>query len=289
MISRLVAPPLDGAWDTSELADWVELSALTSGQFLSGSLQTALARSDAVVGDPAARAGLVWQEIIDRASLCGRNWPLRLKGNRLKTRGHHPNALWHFFLSFLSLGQGVSNEGRRLFEEGVTDVLAGLVGGRALRLGWPRSRGMPQSLDEAVALYARLSREEKSDQPLLGTDKDFGLDIAAWREFSDRRRGGFLPFIGQCATGKKWYEEGKALELQLDMWNRHVHWAVRPVRFFAVPFVVPPVHWIRASNAGGLVLDRPRLLELAMDAPLQRRRAAAILAYCLNQTLSLAA
>jgi hypothetical protein len=64
-------------------------------------------------------------------------------------------------------------------------------------------------------------------------------------------------------------------EINLEVWHDHIHWAVHPVRVFAVPFVVslPEAKWIRTSREGGLFLDRARLVSLgtrsATDTDLQ--------------------
>jgi hypothetical protein len=279
-VNHLGAPVFSEEFDVSELADWVELTvAVSDHPFLVGTLQTTLAREGSR-GDPAAIAEQVWSELVRRGELCRDSWPLRLVGNRLRRLRLHPNSLLHYYLTSLSLGDDVRSGGRRLFEECVTDLVAGLSGGYALRTGWPRTRGMPASLDEAVASYTALSKEQKiQQQPLPASDKDFGLDVVTWRRFQDGR-GGYLPFIGQCATGKNWYETDKHKELQIGSWTPHVTWAVDPVRFFAVPFVIPPDRWFRTSRDAGLVLDRPRLLELALNSPISRRRAASMYAYC---------
>jgi hypothetical protein len=279
---------MSGGWDVAEMADWVELCASVSPPFLLGTLQSGLARSDELTGDPASVSGQVWEEVLRRSVLCPAAWPLRVRGGRLVAIPGHANTLWHYFLCSISLGVSVTPEGRRLFEHAVAEVMPALTGRRAFRLGWPRSAGMPSGLNEAVDLYVRLSLEDRTGELFVSTDKDFGLDVVSWRQFQDAR-GAFLPFIGQCATGKNWYEEGKADELQLSRWGRYVLWAVKPVRFFAVPFVVLPHQWIRAANSAGLILDRPRLLELALSCPLSRRRRAAIYAYSLLQSLELAA
>jgi hypothetical protein len=275
----LGTPDFSDEHDVAELADWAELASATSSRPLSeGLLQTSLAREGRRDEDPAARATEVWAELVRRSELCSQAWPLRISRSGLISRPGHPNALLHYFLCSLSLGTEVSFAGRRLFEHCVTDVIRALSANNGLRTGSPRSNGLPSALDDAVDLYVRLSSEQKR-APLLQTDKDYGLDVVTWRFFADRR-GGFLQFIGQCATGKDWYEEGKLTELQVRAWEDHVAWAVEPVRFFAVPFVIPPQHWWRAARKAGLLLDRPRLLELALTSPPHRRRRGELMHYC---------
>ena len=94
------------------------------------------------------------------------------------------------------------------------------------------------------------------------------MDIANWVPFNDGR-GGYVHFIGQCATGADW--EDKLTELNPHKWGDHVNWAVPPVRFFATPFVIPTEAFRRSSLDGGLVLDRPRLMELASKTTVSAR------------------
>ena len=118
--------------------------------------------------------------------------------------------------------------------------------------------------------------EEKLKTPPHG-DKDLGLDVVTWMAFSDKR-GAYLHFIGQCATGDDWYS--KLHDLKVDWWKEHVGWAVEPVRFFATPIVVPTTKWRRTCLAAGLVLDRPRLIELFFRFSVRARWIAQIKSYC---------
>jgi len=279
MIDAIEVPDFSSERDISESADWVEMAAARSDRyFTQGSLQGTLSREGPRSDDPAALANEIWAELSRRAGLAGTAWPLRMTGSRLIPLRMHPNSLFHYFLCSLSLGADVTDRGRRLFEHCVAHLVTGISGNYGLRLGSPRSSGLPTSLDAAVSLYSTLSNETKG-APFFTTDKDFGLDVVSWHPFTDDR-GGYLQFIGQCATGKDWYEDGKLTQLQVRDWDDYLPWAVEPVRFFAVPFVVPPVQWRRASRKGGLILDRPRLLELSASLGLSRRILGQMLGYC---------
>lgn len=275
MIYRLNAPPFPEEDRVSILADWVELSVLGEGKQISrGKIQTTLSRES--ISRPEARAGEVWAELQRRAQLSGRAWPLRIDDIRITPGEYNRNLYLYHFLCALSLGYNVDDDGRRLFEYCVTDLIVGISRQFALRLGFPRTMRMPASLDEAVSLYTRLSREVYKD-PIHVVDKDLGLDIVTWIGFRDPR-GGYLHLIGQCATGSDWHS--KMHDLDIKVWKDHVTWAVDPVRFFALPHVVPAENWRRACLKGGLILDRPRLLNLAHVSPLGRPRIGAVLSYC---------
>ena len=64
---------------------------------------------------------------------------------------------------------------------------------------------------------------------------------------------------------------GKLYDINLKTVNRYFQWAVAPVRFFAIPYSATSLsstHWEEACDAGGLILDRLRLLELQRDSPI---------------------
>lgn len=275
MNTGLATPPFPSDDDIPILADWVELATMGGQHPLTrGKLRTTMGRES--VGAADRRTDETWLELTRRAKIQAKGWPLKLDGDTLSVARSDSALIFHYFLCAVSLGQNIDNAGRQLFEHCVSDVTAGLTLNHALRIGFPRTGGMPHSFREAVSLYCRLSGESVVAPP-PGTDNDLGLDVASWRLFSDGR-GGYLHFVGQCATGADWFE--KLGDLDIRVWSDHVNWAVTPVRFFATPFVIPIERWRRSCLKGGLVLDRPRLLELATTSPLRPRRLAAILDYC---------
>ena len=96
---------------------------------------------------------------------------------------------------------------------------------------------------------------------------DLDVDVVAWFPFLDRR-GSYLHLVGQCATGADWKD--KLTELNPHKWGDHLSWAVPPARFFATPLIIRKEEMRRLSKDGGLMLDRPRLIELADRRPLAK-------------------
>lgn len=269
-------PPFPSESKVSLIADWAELTVLSNNGSLSqGRLQQTLTREG--VKDVDTRLQDTWLELERREVLHGPNWPMKLKPNNL-ILSHHSDSvvIFYYFLCALSFGAGITNQARAMFEHCVADVISALTKQNALRLGFPRGPGVPASFPDALTLYTRLSREELVNRP-LPDDKDLGLDIATWLRFSDNR-GGYLHLVGQCATGEDWYS--KLDDLKLHWWTEHIRWSVQPVRFFATPTVIPTDKWRRTCLAAGLVLDRPRLIELSVTSPLKPRRIATIVDYC---------
>jgi hypothetical protein len=227
---------------------------------------------------PDQRSEDTWRELEMRSALCGQNWCLSL-GSVLRPRRSAPkrHLLLHYFCCALSLGESIDQTGRTLFEYCVADVAEAISRTASIRIGFPRGADMPVPLNEAVALYCGRSRELLHANPMPATDKDLGLDVVTWLGFSDGR-GGYLHFLGQCATGADWKE--KLVDLSLPKWRDHMNWAVEPVRFVALPRVVSGQELRRVSLQGGLVIDRPRILELATRRPLSLKRTRQVQDYC---------
>lgn len=269
---KLASPPFPEENDPWLIADWAELWAMTHASPLSmGKLKTTLARESQL---DEAEAVDAWTELERRAKLFSPEWPLTLAQDVLAAKPDGDAVIFNYFMCALAFGYGIENEGRKIFEFCVRDVVRALIGHPALRLGAPRVPYRP--LKDLVIDYCKQSIE-KEGQPPPATDADLGLDIAGWLPFPDGR-GGHVHFIGQCATGQNWVD--KVTELNANKWRDHVQWAVPPVRFFAAPFVIREKDFRRVSQDAGLVLDRPRLLYLMGKAPLLPDTLKAVKDYC---------
>ena len=252
---KLGPPPLPSEPSTGELADWAELIAMKKGSIARGNLATAVSRnggSDRHVAD-------AWNELEARAGLSGTDWTFKVSVTELELRAatlDDTHAL-AAFCAALGLRQNIDNDHRELFEQCVTEIVPSVVPD-SLRLGHPRRPPVDASFREAFREYVVAVDEELKLLP-PSSDNDLGMDVVAWRSFRDRR-GGYIHFIGQCATGADW--EDKLNDLDLEVIKEHVKWAAAPLRFFATPVVVPAQSFRRVSLRAGVVLDRPRLLEL---------------------------
>ena len=254
------SPPLPTSPSTGELADWAELVALERGRIARGKLSTELARS----GGSDLQVADAWTELEERAALSGDQWPFVLSSNALERRfAPSDDDLLPAFFAALGLRENIELAHRELFEQCVTELILAVLPFSA-RLGHQRRPPVPSSFREAFAEYAQRIDERVIQEP-PSSDNDLKMDVVAWRPFSDRR-GGYFNLVGQCATGADWDE--KLDELNLDVIADHLKWAVTPLRFFATPHVVPLQKMRRFSVRGGIILDRPRLLELARAASL---------------------
>ena len=249
-----------------QLADWAELVALDSQvAFKRGDMKSALSREDVADADRLEEAA--WAELGTRSRVCGSVWPFRLKGAVLTPRD--PKRISrHFyrFLAMLGLGEGVTDDDRRLFEEAFAELMAAITGAPGVRVGHPPTAEQATSFADRFADFlddADASNEERGKDP-LPTDKDLGLDAAATRAlFADDRGGATLHFWAQCSTGYNW--DNKLSDLDFEVWRAHFTWTILPVKLMATPLVLTMSEpkWHRIARQGGVVVDRPRLLQLS--------------------------
>jgi hypothetical protein len=243
-----------------EATDWAELVALKRGSVARGKLSTEVSRAggnELLVTD-------AWVELRERAGLSGHDWTFTIDDARLTRSNEDADRnILPAFLAALVLRVNIENHHRALFEQCVTEIVRGILP-ESLRIGHPRRPPVPSSFRVAFKSYVDQVDEAVVSLP-PSTDNDLKMDVLAWRKFGDAR-GGYLHLVGQCATGADWEE--KLNELDLDVIKDHVNWGVDPVRFFATPYVVASQHMRRTTKKAGLVLDRPRLLELERSAKL---------------------
>jgi hypothetical protein len=101
--------------------------------------------------------------------------------------------------------------------------------------------------------------------PRIEHQKDGRLDVVAWKQFPDMRRGRIIVY-GQCATGEDWEE--KAFALRPESWREK--WLTEPflphpLSAFFVPHFVPEPDWKNTILDGGLLFDRFRIAATARE------------------------
>jgi hypothetical protein len=165
----------------------------------------------------------------------------------------------------------------RLFQ-GVSFLSAKLLlGGDGVSFGWPRPDGS-KFLDALHVFANSFGVGEARTQPLSSSshkEKDEGIDIIAWREFSDKRAGKLL-LLGQVASGNDWTQKPvpAAVVRFLDWFVTH------PAKFYIPAIFIPflqnhqfePLKSVayekavldycrRQELSFGLVMDRLRIVE----------------------------
>jgi hypothetical protein len=160
-----------------------------------------------------------------------------------------------------------------------TEAAAEVVGGIAISFGWPRPEGTAfQPALKNVSQRLRLGTPLDT-VPLwsTGREKDSGIDVIAWREFTDGRPGKLI-LLGQVASGNNW--TGKSVKSDTP---RFLSWfSQRPTEHYIPAIFIPfPQHhdctgrrdadfeavareeaWLREQEFG-LVIDRLRVVESA--------------------------
>lgn len=282
-----------------DLADYLELRAFLAAN-RSSSLQDLIADirrtgtseeldqseddGNEAPGDPGSErseacAQDAFEEIGDRLAACGQSdgYPFNLGTRHIQLQGDAEQAAYTFLLLLARFGlrAGPSNSHpERLFEDlcrnAAENYFGGVTaGGNAVHFGFPR-RVLPRAFPHALRelLHALNDGLPNDDAPRMRDQKDAKLDLVAWRDFPDRRRGKLIGY-GQCAVGLSDWRE-KLSELQPDSFNQK--WlreapAVRPTRLFFVPFRIGSDDWYHHSIDGGVLFDRCRIVALVSNLP----------------------
>ncbi len=286
-----------------ELADWLELQAVQSGDRNSSiqDLVRALRRSgttDALVedeeededggyaSDPGsektqAAAEGAFSEVEERRSACVPSpgmsrYPFEVADGYLSLSDGDEQHVYLFLLLLSIFGRDAGPAGVRgddLFDDVCAEALKWYFGGppptTAVVFGFPR-RVLPAGFRAAVDQLCRDIGEGGScrDRPTRKSQKDAKLDIVAWRDFPDGRHGKLIGF-GQCATGANWPDKvTELLPLQFcQKWLRDLP-TVLPIRAFFVPFRIERSRWSDTCIDAGIVFDRCRIAGSLHSPPL---------------------
>lgn len=317
-VTNLLSVPSPDADDSLvALADWVEVKALLAddGNASQEDLTRALEQAHSMDEDDAkALAGDVFKELLDRHDSCvplpgkGKKWeyPFTLNATAsllsLRTR-LGPKTKAGLLYIFLLLTSRADMDAQRklegldptvLFEQLCADILLNFWGGPtdlsgALVFGTARTKTETNKKFQAnighlcAILKEGRGLKAKAKAPGGGDGK---LDIVVWRIFSDGRSGGMVGF-GQCKTGIHWKDHLTKLvprNFCRDFFEQPL--ILDPMRVYMVPHRVDGAAWDSHTGAGGLLLDRCRLVQYGyeiskdvfrncrvwLDAALERQR-----------------
>lgn len=216
----------------------------------------------------------VWSELRRRAKVIGDRYPFAVTPTRVDLQR---DSSVYRFLALLGarllyeLDDRVVSTSKpaRLFESVVATALARLVGGTALRFGWPRRSGdVPSGFKPAVKKLCDLMKEQIGRHRSVSPDaKDQSLDVIAWRSFADSQPSQAV-ILCQCAIGKDWSEK----HIEVDRWHSDViEFANRPQNALAFVVHLPDQKstLVRGTaGVGGILLDRTRIASLVSDSDL---------------------
>jgi len=217
--------PKKNPTDAFQLADWLEIYALISGDHNSsrGDLESALRTASLFEpeGDEAIQRKIleVFHELEARASAAKEAYPFNLLDvGVLKLRAEweeYPAYVFCLCLSYFGVNQTKGSKvfPRRWFEHISRDALTHYLGGESLRFGSPRLRSeIPVGFKDAVNLVCiKMKEGEGFKDGGLPDRRDDAVDIIAWKHFPDQLPGKLIIF-GNCATERDW-EGSKKTEL----------------------------------------------------------------------------
>lgn len=273
--------------DSVELADWLELKALSSRDGnasksdLSGLLRRAGGYDPANDADAVERLCLAaFTELETRPKSSGDFYPFVIKGGVVRVK---LNALTKYpvyiFCLCLSAWRWMNakerpDNARQLFEDVSCFVAKNYLGGEVLRFASPRVEALKE-FSTAIGHLCQVVGEGagfREDQA-HGSKKDAKLDVVAWKGFPDTRFGKVVLF-GQCASGGDWMT--KRAELQpavfIGQWIQP-DFTVDCVRAFFVPHRMRADVWKETTRMAGIPFDRCRVSYWAhQDGPLPKRQ-----------------
>ena len=255
--------------DPLQLADWLELLALTSPDLNSsrGDLEGALRiASQSQLDDDEAIEGKVqevFSELEQRQQSAGESYPFTVdfRGILQAKSGWDAFPAYAFCLLLSNCGSDDYIKTGKLFEQLSCYAIDGYLqcDGNVVPFGSPRvSLGKPfhQAVEELCDLIGE--GEGYSQKPALNS-KDDRVDLVAWRSFADKRSGKLLIF-GQCASGRNWKEKLSELnpDAFCDLWMSCAPMSPK-VKAFFVPYRIDHERWDYCVRYGGILFDRCRI------------------------------
>lgn len=278
------------------LADWAEASLIVDEGhewFLPyAHVQDAIEAQNLVDSDSDAHILLsdLKRTVQRRHDLIGDAYPVRVERDGIMKLTER--ALLHDFLVLVGLGwlyddlkleSSAAHNPAKLFEEVVAVALAAYVGGTSFRFGAPRRLPVPTGFKDALEYIGTSTNECLGNVVdfVDGHEKDQGLDIIAWRPFSDRRPGQVIA-IAQCAIGVNWRKKLGDLPWIDGPWSTYLATLTTPTRVMAIPGVYDAdrASWNADSKRAGMILDRVRLEYLMSDQRLSDEITAEVKHWC---------
>jgi hypothetical protein len=273
MAFQLDLPDLE---DEIAFTDWLEVH-LLAGSYVQVS-RARLADGLAAKLETSAQSleiplGHALQEIRRRRRLAGEVYPLSVDETIIKFHATPASELYKFLL-LVSI-DGPMRRARRfneidaIFDEIVRQALISYFGSdtQALRFGWPPSNGRPNKFEKALDWLA-----EQVGLPVgIGKHspgkKDGGVDIIAWKPFSDKRPS-FMITYAQCTVQTDWHPKSK--DIVDKVWDACIDSGRSALIALAIPFVIPKNYskWDELKRLTNVVFDRLRITKMLAKSSL---------------------
>lgn len=268
MSFRLDLPDIE---EISEVADWFELLMLIN-EFDQISRAQLLDRFVAETGATAQelepQINFLFMEISRRRRIAGFSYPLIVDDLIVKTN-KQPCTEFYKFLLLISIKKSPLRK-RRGFKE-VDQIFDNIVceavkiyfgeGTETLRFGWPPSDGRPKKFTKALEWLSVKTGINVGIGASSPANKDGGVDVVAWKPFSDKRTAFIIALI-QCTIQLDWFPKGK--DIVDHVWLSKLDTGRFALTSLAIPFIIEKNFdkWDDLRRTVNLIFDRLRLSEV---------------------------
>lgn len=241
------------------VADWIELYVATTGNTISKAKLSSLLESSSGEETREYFIGDIWRELNSRQKLYDSTHFTIDKLAIDPAENQSPEIIYIACL-LISLYGPVNSSDKiaKLFERISCLAIRQYLDGEGIVFGWPVEPGEETSIRERIIRVASRLNERYVESP-RETYKDRGVDVVAWKPFSEQRTSQVIVLL-QCASGKDW--RSKTRDLPLRSWEQYIHWSNNPIKAFAVPCVIYSRDWHDVSKEGGILFDRIRIVNL---------------------------
>jgi hypothetical protein len=261
--------------DEASVADWIELCV---GYEASPISKAAVSHKiEMASGSEPSDAFLssIWDEMEARMNLYGLQPPFTVDSNEVT-----PNVIWrdnpeYIMCLILSLTGNPSNPTPtgKLFERISREAIKNYLGGEAIVTGHPN----PYSVKDICELMC-----EKFKTELPSNYKDRGVDIIAWKPFSDNR-GNQIVILIQCAGGHNWVS--KTNDVAVRAWaEKYMGFKCYPVKGFSTAVVVTNSEaFEEVSFETHLLIDRTRIYSNTVNSQIEGTLRTEIAQWCMDR------
>jgi hypothetical protein len=262
----LDVPDLD---DIPSLTDWFELAFLVSNaqSKTHSQLRDTLTAAVAASAEEVELAGnLVFKEVKRRRLIGGNRYPFMV-AEKTVLRDLTADGEFYKFMLLIVVSPLLRSEKRhdevdKLFDDLALEAIKGYLGegSTAVRFAWPVSGGRPKKFDAAIMWLTAQMNLQPGVGATLPRSKDGGVDVVAWKPFSDRKAA-YIVILAQCTIRTNWVPKAKDI---IDMvWLAWLDTGRPVVIGLAIPFIIPPQfdRWDMLRRTVGVVFDRLRICQ----------------------------
>lgn len=250
-----------------EIADWIELAILASGNKGNTTHKIQKWANDwANLSELQVASGI---KVIERRSgLLGSKYPFEVNDFAIVFNESMELSAYVYLLLITRPASSVSwqtavptQDESDLFEEFVALALKDYLGepAEAIPFGWPSKFGRPQEFPLAIDWLADKLGLKLGSAFRPPRRKDGGVDVVAWKPFKDRRSG-FPIYLVQCTLQKEFVSKSRDIDLRI--WAGWLEMDHDPVSILAIPRSIAPGESWNEITANSIIFERFRLVEL---------------------------